>query len=173
MIIRDYMGILPRISSSARGAENITIVGDVSIGEHVSIWYGTVLRGDASPIILGDYSNVQDNATIHGCEGFPTVVGKNVVIGHNAIVHGCTVADNCLIGMGATLLTGCVIGEGSIIGAGALVSEGKVIPPRSLVVGIPGRVVRTTTDEEVADIPRSARHYATDFSTQLLPIELE
>ena len=173
MIIRDYKGILPRISSTAKGGENITIVGDVTIGEHVSLWYGAVLRGDASPITLGDYSNVQDNATVHGCEEYPTTVGKNVVIGHNAIIHGCTIADNCLIGMGATILTGAIIGEGSIIGAGALIPEHKVIPPRSLVVGIPARVVRTTTDEEVAGIPWSANHYATVFADQLLPIKAE
>ena len=173
MIIRGYKGIMPRISDTAKGGENITVVGDVTIGEHVSLWYGAVLRGDASPIVLGDYSNVQDNATVHGCEEFPTTVGKNVVIGHNAIIHGCTIADNCLIGMGATILTGAVIGEGCIVGAGALIPEHKVIPPRSLVVGIPGRIVRTTTDEEVADIPRSAHHYAEEFSDQLLLINAE
>ena len=170
MIIRDYKGIMPRISSTAKGGENITIVGDVTIGEHVSLWYGAVLRGDASPITLGDYSNVQDNATVHGCEEYPTTVGKNVVIGHNAIIHGCTIADNCLIGMGATILTGAVIGEDCIIGANALVTEKKVIPPRSLVMGIPGRVVRTLTDEEVAGNTHNAEHYM-KYLPNLYPIE--
>ena len=124
-------------------APNATVVGDVQLHKDVNIWYGAVLRGDASPITLGDYSNVQDNATVHGCEEYPTTVGKNVVIGHNAIIHGCTIADNCLIGMGATILTGAVIGEDCIIGANALVTEKKVIPPRSLVMGIPSASCRS------------------------------
>ena len=167
MIIRSSRGILPRVSPSARGAENIALIGDVTIGEQVSLWYGCVLRGDVSPIVVGDGSNIQDGCILHGATGLPTIVGRQVVVGHNAIVHGCTVEDGCLIGMGATLLNGCRIGAESIVGAGALVAENKVIPPRSLVLGVPGRVVRTITDAEAAAIRENARHYAEDWLPEL------
>lgn len=167
MIIRSFHGVLPRVSSTARGAENISLIGDVTIGEKVSLWYGCVLRGDVSPITVGDGSNIQDGCVLHGAEGLPTTVGRHVVVGHNAVVHGCTVEDNCLIGMGATLLNGCRIGAGSVIGAGALVTEGKIIPPGSLVVGVPGKVVRSLTQEEIAAIRTNADHYSETWRMEL------
>ena len=167
MIIRKSRGAAPKAAPSARGAENIVLVGDVTIGENVSLWYGCVLRGDVSPIVVGDGSNIQDGCVLHGAADLPTVVGKRVVVGHRAVVHGCTVGDGCLIGMGAILLNGCRIGEGSIIGAGALVTEGKVIPPHSLVMGVPGRVVRSVTPEEIEAIRANADQYAQIWRPEL------
>ena len=167
MIIRSFQGIFPRVSSTARGAENISLIGNVTIGENVSLWYGCVLRGDVSPITVGDGSNIQDGCILHGAEGLPTTVGRHVVVGHNAVVHGCTVEDGCLIGMGATLLNGCRIGAGSIVGAGALVTEGKIIPPGSLVLGIPGKVVRPLTPEEIASIRDNADRYSGEWRLEL------
>ena len=136
-------------------APNATVVGDVQMGENVNVWYGAVIRGDHGTITIGDGTNIQDNAVLH--DGL--TLGKNCTVGHGAIVHGCTVEDNCLIGMGATILDGAVIGEGSIIGAGALVGEGKVIPPRSLVVGVPGKVIREVSNEQFEGILKNAALY--------------
>lgn len=157
MIIKPCNGKSPEIHSEARVAENAAIIGDVEIGAGASVWYGAVIRADACTIRVGENSNVQDCCCLHGARD--TTVGKNVTIGHGAIVHGCTVEDNCLIGMGATLLDGAVIGEGSIIGAGALVGENKIIPPRSLVVGVPGKVIREVTDEQFEGILKNAETY--------------
>ena len=167
MVIRSFQGIFPRISPTARGAETITLIGDVTVGEKVSLWYGCVLRGDVAPIAVGVGSNIQDGCVLHGAEGLPTTVGRHVVVGHNAVVHGCTVEDGCLIGMGATLLNGCRIGAGSIVGAGALVTEGKIIPPGSLVLGVPGKVVRSLTPEEIAAIRTNADHYSEAWRLEL------
>lgn len=166
MIIESCNGKTPKAAPSARGARNISLIGDVTIGENVTLWYGAVLRGDNGTIVVGDNSNIQDNAVLHNS----AILGKNVTVGHGAIVHGCTVGDNTLIGMGATILTGAVIGEGCIIGAGALVTERKVIPPRSLVVGVPGRIIRQLTDEDVANNVHNAEHYVALLSN-LKPIE--
>ena len=157
MIIRPCNGKEPGIHAEAKLAENVAIIGDVEIGAGASVWYGAVLRGDACAIRVGENSNVQDCCCVHGAKD--TTIGKNVTVGHGAIVHGCTVEDNCLIGMGATILDGAVIGEGSIIGAGALVGENKIIPPRSLVVGVPGKVVREVSDEQFEGILKNAELY--------------
>jgi len=157
MIIRSCNNKTPEIHSDARLAENAAVIGEVVLEAGVSVWYGAVIRGDAGAIRVGENSNVQDCCCLHGSKG--TTVGRGVTIGHGAIVHGCTVEDNCLIGMGATILDGAVIGEGSIIGAGALVGEGKVIPPRSLVVGVPGKVLREVSDEQFEGILKNAALY--------------
>ncbi len=159
MLIRSCHGKSPAFHPSARLAENCTVVGDVALGPSVSVWYGAVLRGDVAPIRVGAGSNIQDNCVLHCDRGAPLSLGRNVTVGHGAILHGCTVEDGCLIGMGATLLDGCVVGAGCIIGAGALVPQGKVIPPRSLVMGVPGKVIRTLTDEEAAASLANAGHY--------------
>lgn len=159
MIIRKACGKLPEISHSTRAAENAAVIGEVALGAFVTLWYGAVLRGDEAPIRIGDGSNIQDNCTVHCAAGKPVTVGVNVVVGHGAILHSCTVEDGCLIGMGATLLDGCVIGRGSIIAAGALVPPGKIIPPGSMVMGVPGKVVRTVTEEEMAETLANAEHY--------------
>lgn len=159
MLIRSFQDFTPQIHPSARLAETAAVIGDVALEENVTIWYGAVLRGDVGPIRIGRGSNIQDNCTVHCAVDVPTVVGENVVVGHGAILHSCTVGDGCLIGMGSILLDGCVIGEGSVIAAGALVPPGKSIPPRSLVMGVPGRVVRQVTEEEAAATLANAARY--------------
>ena len=171
MIIREAEGCTPRIDPTARGAENIAVTGDVTLGEGVTLWYGCVLRGDAGPIRIGGGSNVQDNCVVHCSAGHPVEVGRGVVVGHGAILHGCTVEDGSLIGMGATVLDGAVVGAGSIVGANALVPPGKVIPPNSLVMGVPGRVVRTLTDAEREETAQNAAHYVALGKRLLSPIQ--
>ena len=159
MLIRSFENITPKIHPTVHLAETAAVIGDVVLEENAAVWYGAVLRGDVGPIRIGRGSNIQDNCTVHCAVDVPTVVGENVVVGHGAILHSCTVGDGCLIGMGAILLDGCVIGEGSVIAAGALVPPGKSIPPRSLVMGVPGRVVRQVTEEECAANLVNARRY--------------
>ena len=135
------------------------VCGDVTLGARVSIWPTAVLRGDTDRIIVGEESNVQDGTVVHVDRGVPTTIGRRVAIGHRAIVHGATIDDDCLIAMGAILLNGVQIGSGSIIGAGAVCREGMRIPPNSLVLGVPGRVVRETTDAERERIVRTVQSY--------------
>lgn len=159
MLIRPFHDCTPEIHPAARLAETAAVIGEVILEENVTVWYGAVLRGDVGPIRIGRGSNIQDNCTVHCAVDVPTVVGENVVVGHGAILHSCTVEDGCLVGMGSILLDGCVIGEGSVIAAGALVPPGKSIPPRSLVMGVPGRVVRQVTEEEAAATLANAARY--------------
>lgn len=159
MIIRVIGEKTPALHPTVRLAENAAVVGDVTLGEDVTVWYGTVLRGDVGPIRIGRGSNIQDNVTVHCSAGIPTVVGENVVVGHGAVLHSCTVGGGCLIGMGAVLLDGCSVGEGSVIGAGAVVPPGKAIPPGSAVMGVPGKVVREVSGEEAQATLENAAHY--------------
>lgn len=140
-------------------AENAAVTGDVTVGKDASVWYGASVRGDYAPIVIGESTNIQDNASIHVDHEAPVKIGKGVTIGHNAVIHGCTVEDDCLIGMGAIILNRAVIGKGSIIGAGALVTEGKVIPPGSLAVGSPATVMRKVTDEDLQRVRLNASSY--------------
>src|SRR5918997_2303329 len=117
-------------------------MGDVTIGEDASVWYHAVLRGDMAPIVIGAQSNIQDGTVVHVDEGVPCTIGRRVGVGHRVILHGCTVGDDCLIGMGSVLLNGVSIGTGSVVAAGAVVPEGMQVPPRSLVMGVPARIVR-------------------------------
>lgn len=149
----------PLLSQTAWVAPTATVIGAVHLGDEANVWYGAVLRGDEDEIHVGARSNVQDNCVMHTDAGFPVRVGADVTIGHGATVHGATVEDGVLIGMGATLLNGAVVRSGSVVGAGALVSEGVVIPPNSLVLGVPGKVRRETTERERAQIARSAPAY--------------
>lgn len=158
-MVYPFEGVLPRLHPTARVAANATLVGDVLVERDASVWYGAVLRGDECSIRLGEGSNLQDQAVVHGDVGFPAVIGRDVTIGHGALVHGCTVEDGSLIGMGAILLNGCVIGAGSLVAAGALVTQHTVIPPGSLVMGSPARVVHPLTPEEADSLPRSAQNY--------------
>ena len=135
------------------------VLGDVTLGKRVSVWPTAVLRGDSDVIVIGDDSNVQDGSVIHADEGIPTHIGNRVGIGHRAIVHGATIEDDVLIAMGAVLLNGVRVGSGSIIGAGAVLPEGKRIPENSLVIGVPGRIVRQTTSEERERIKRTVEAY--------------
>ena len=123
-------------------ASTAVVLGDVTLGAHSSVWYNAVLRGDINRIVVGDYSNIQDNAVLHLADAFPCLVGRYVTVGHSAIVHACTVEDECLIGMGATILDGAIIGAQSIVGANALVTQGTVVPPGSMVLGKPAKVAR-------------------------------
>jgi carbonic anhydrase/acetyltransferase-like protein (isoleucine patch superfamily) len=160
MIVRAYEGKKPRFGERVFVAENAALIGEVELGNDCSIWYGAVLRGDVNFIRIGSRSNVQDNCTIHvDSDGWSTTIAEEVTIGHGAIVHGCTIHRGSLIGMGSRILNGAVIGEQSLVGAGALVPEGMRVPPRSLVLGVPGRVKRSLTDEELARLDHSWRHY--------------
>ena len=159
-MILKFKDKIPAIHESCFTAENATILGGVKMAENASVWYGAVLRGDGSEIIIGRNSNIQDNAVVHCDRDFPVNIGENVTVGHGAIIHGCTIHNNVMIGMGATVLNGAVIGEGSIIGAGALVREGQIIPENSLVVGMPAKVIKETTEEQRAAILDNANHYA-------------
>jgi carbonic anhydrase/acetyltransferase-like protein (isoleucine patch superfamily) len=135
------------------------VVGDVTLGPRVSVWATAVVRGDSAPIVIGADSNVQDGTIVHVDTGVPVRIGERVGIGHRAIVHGATVEDDSLIAMGAILLNGVVVGSGSIVGAGAVCPEGMRIPPRSLVLGVPGRIVRETSDAERVRIARTVEAY--------------
>ena len=149
----------PTISSSAFVADNATVRGDVTLGERSSVFFGAVLRGDRAPITIGSGTNIQDNCVVHVDYDYPVVVGQNVTVGHGAILHGCTVGDGCLIGMHATILNGAVIGDGCLIAAGALVPENMQVPAGSLVIGVPGKVVRPVSAAQAAAIKANEEEY--------------
>jgi carbonic anhydrase/acetyltransferase-like protein (isoleucine patch superfamily) len=149
----------PKVAGSAWVAPGAFVIGDVTLGEESSVWYGAVLRGDTEPILIGARTNVQDGCVLHADPGYRAIVGEGCVVGHNAVVHGCEIGDNCLVGMGATILNGAKIGYGSIVAAGAVVPEGREFPPRSLIVGIPAKRASDVTDEQAADIERGASEY--------------
>ena len=144
-------------------APDATLIGDIRLRDEASVWFSAVLRGDNEPIEIGARSNVQDGCVCHTDMGFPLTIGEDCTIGHNAILHGCTIKDNSLIGMGATILNGAVIGSNCIVGANALIGENKVIPDNSLVVGVPGKVIRTLPDQAASDIKNSAAGYVRNW----------
>lgn len=150
----------PVIADSTFIAPGAKVIGDVTIKDDASVWYNAVVRADLAPVKIGENTNIQENCALHVDIDVPVILGDNITIGHGAIVHGCRIEDNCLIGMGATILNNAVIGENTIIGAGALVTEGKNIPSGSLVLGVPGKVVRELNEEEIEEIEESAEHYA-------------
>lgn len=152
----EYRGIWPKISDKAFVAENASVIGEVEIGDDSSVWFGAVIRGDEAPIKIGRGSNVQDNVVLHCDMGSPMDIGDNVTIGHGSIVHGAIIGSNTLIGMGAIVLDGARIGEGCIIGAGAVVKERAEIPAGSLVVGVPGKVVREVKPEQAETLRRQS-----------------
>jgi carbonic anhydrase/acetyltransferase-like protein (isoleucine patch superfamily) len=159
-MIVEYEGKRPRIGQDVFIAPTAVIIGDVEIGDDCSIWFSTTIRGDVDRIRIGRNTNVQDNCTLHVTGGaFGTTIGDNVTIGHGAIVHGCTVENGALIGMGSRVLDGAVIGESAMVGAGALVPPGMIVPPRTLVVGLPARVKRPLTADELAHLEQSWQHY--------------
>lgn len=160
MIVRSYGGKKPRLGARVFVAENATLIGDVELGEDSSIWYGVVLRGDIHHIRIGARSNIQDNTVLHVEHGDgPAIVGDEVTVGHSATVHGCTIGNGSLVGIGATVLSHAVVGEFALIGAGALVPEGMQVPPRTLVLGVPGRVKRDLTAEELRRLEVSWKNY--------------
>lgn len=152
-------GKRPEVEQTAFVAPTADLIGQVQVDAEASVWFGAVIRADGDAIHLGARSNLQDNAVIHADPGFPATIGTDVSIGHGAIVHGCSIGDRVLVGMGATVMNGAVVGEDTIIGAGALISEGVVIPPRSLVVGAPGKVRRDLTGEEAEGVAGNAARY--------------
>lgn len=159
-MLRPYRGQLPRVHPSAFIDDSAQVIGDVEIGEDSSVWMCVVIRGDVNRIRIGRRSNIQDGTIIHVMKDtHPTVIGDDVTVGHAAVVHGCTIEDRCLIGMGAILLNGVIVGTGSIIAAGTLLPEGMQVPPRSLVMGAPGKVRRTLSDADLDDIQMYADRY--------------
>jgi len=140
-------------------AGNATVIGNVTVGKHVGIWFGAVIRADKDRIVIGDRSNIQDNCVVHTSKGFPVIIGNDVSVGHGAILHGCTIGSRVLVGMGAIIINGAKIGEGSIIGAGAVITEGKIIPANSVVIGVPGRIVRQTDQDQQQHILNNAVSY--------------
>ena len=163
-MIKKFNGKSPTIPDSCYISESVDLIGDVKLGTNVSLWFGAVVRGDMHFITIGNRSNIQDNSVIHVTTNIsPTRIGNEVTVGHNAIIHGATIEDRCLIGMGSIIMDDVVVGAGSIIGAGALLPPNMIIPPRSLVVGLPAKVIRHTTDKELAMIIDRAQHYI-DFS---------
>ena len=159
-MLRSYKGRLPAVHPSAYVDESAQVIGDVEIGEASSVWMNVVMRGDVHRIRIGRRSNVQDGTIVHVMRGtHPTTIGDEVTIGHGVIVHGCTLQDRILVGMGAILLNGVDVGADSIVAAGTLLPENARIPPRSLVMGSPGKVRRELSDEDVASIRDYAERY--------------
>lgn len=148
------------LGDGAWAAPSADLIGDVRMGARSSIWFGAVVRADNTPIEIGEESNLQDGAVGHSDPGAPLTIGTRVTIGHQAIVHGCTIADDCLVGMGARILNGAVLGPFCLVGAGALIAEGKRFEEGGLIVGVPARLVRPLSDSEKAAIGLSAAHYA-------------
>lgn len=152
-------GKKPKVDEKTFIAENSSIIGEVSIGKDCGIWFGAVLRGDESKITIGNETNIQDNAVLHGDSEYAVEIGNGVTIGHGAIIHGCEIEENCLVGMGAIILNGAKIGKNTMIAAGSLVSQNKEIPEGVLVLGVPGKVVRKLTEEEIESLKESRRNY--------------
>ena len=140
-------------------AGNATVIGDVTVGKQVGIWFGAVIRADKDRIVIGDRSNIQDNCVVHTSKGFPVTIGNDVSVGHGAILHGCTIGNQVLVGMGAVIINGAQVGDGSIIGAGSVITEGKVIPANSVVMGVPGKIVKQADPDQLQHILNNAASY--------------
>ncbi|WP_394820545.1 gamma carbonic anhydrase family protein [Pendulispora albinea] len=175
MPLYEYDGERPILGPGVYVAPQATVIGKVHLAEAASVWFGAVLRGDVGVIRIGARTNVQDNAVIHVTGGLTdTTVGEDVTIGHLALLHGCTIGDRCLVGMGSIVLDNATIGDECFIGAGTLITPATVIPPRSFVLGRPGKVIRAVTETDLAWIVESGKHYAEyakRFTTSLKLIE--
>ena len=162
-VLRPFRGVCPRIDPTAFIDDSAQVIGDVDIGEESSVWMNAVVRGDVHSVRIGRRSNIQDGTIVHALAStsgaHPTVIGNHVTIGHGALIHGCTIEDQCLIGMGAIVLNGAHVGAQSIVAAGTLVTENMRVPPKSLVMGSPGKVKRLLTHAEIADIQGYADRY--------------
>ncbi len=167
-MIQAFKGNTPKIDDSVLVMESAQIIGDVIIGEESSVWFNAVIRGDVNYIRIGNYTNIQDGCVLHVArKTYPLIVGDEVTIGHNVTLHACTIGSRCLIGMGAIIMDGAEVGENSIVGAGSLVTSGTKIPPRSLVIGSPGKVKRELTEVEIRGIRESAANYVGDIENYL------
>jgi carbonic anhydrase/acetyltransferase-like protein (isoleucine patch superfamily) len=178
-MIRTFQGVKPTVPETCFIEETAVVIGDVVMGEHCSVWFNAVIRGDVNYIRIGERTNVQDLCMLHVTHDTrPLLIGTDVTIGHNVVLHGCTIHDRVLVGMGAIIMDGAVIGEDSVVGAGALVVEGTIVPPKSLILGSPAKVKRPVTDKELAWIKESAENYVgyarqyMDDSTQKTGFEL-
>jgi len=158
-LILSVAGHSPQLHPKSWVAPNATVVGQVILAAGSSAWYGAILRAEVETIEIGAGTNIQDGVTIHVDPGFPARIGSGVSVGHNAVLHGCTIEDDSLVGMGAVVLNGAVVGSGSLIAAGAVVPQGAVIPPGSMVAGVPGKVRRQLSDDEIAGIRTNATLY--------------
>ncbi len=166
-MILTYLNMRPKIGKNSFIAPSADVIGDVTIGEDSSIWFGSVVRGDVHYIKIGDRVSIQDLSMVHvthyklddKSDGNPTIIEDDVTVGHRVMLHGCIIKRACLIGMSATILDGAVIGEESIVGAGALVTKNKIFPPRSLILGSPAKVVRELNEEEIKELYNSAKRY--------------
>jgi len=158
-VLLPYKGTVPACHSSVFVADTARVAGDVEIGEDSSVWFGSVIRGDINRVRIGKRTNVQDNCTLHVTHACSLEVGDSVTFGHGVIAHGCSIEDFCMIGIGAIVLDGAVIGTGSVIGAGAVVAPRTIIPPHSLVMGVPGKVVKTLAPESAIANRLTADHY--------------
>ena len=162
-MILPYRGLWPKIHETAFVAPSADIIGDVEIAEHSSVWFQVVIRGDVHRIRIGKRTNIQDHSMLHvNRKNSPLHIGDEVTVGHRVTLHGCTIGNRVLVGMGAIVLDNAEVGDECIIGAGALITQRVKIPPRSLVIGSPGKVVRTLTDEEIAFLSKSAENYVAD-----------
>jgi carbonic anhydrase/acetyltransferase-like protein (isoleucine patch superfamily) len=158
-MIYSFENRVPQLAADCYVAESAQVIGSVTLGEAASVWFGTVLRGDIEPVVVGARSNIQENSVAHTSRGHPVVLGDDVTVGHNVTLHGCTIGNNCLIGMGAVLLDGCEIGDNCIIGAGSLVGPRRKVPAGSLALGNPLRVVRSLSAEAIDQIRGAAARY--------------
>jgi carbonic anhydrase/acetyltransferase-like protein (isoleucine patch superfamily) len=158
-MILKFKEFYPQINPSAWIAPSADLIGNITIGEDSSVWFGCVIRSDVNEVRIGKKTNIQDLSCIHTDTNTKTIIGDNVTIGHKVMLHGCTIEDNCLIGMSATILDDAVIGEGSIVGANSLVTSGKVFPPRSLIMGSPAKVVKELNQDDVDNLIKHAAHY--------------
>lgn len=159
MAIYELDGRTPSIAESAWVADSAQVMGDVTLGEGASVWFGAIARGDSDRIVVGAGSNIQDGSVLHADDGLPLVVGERVTVGHQVMLHGCTIGDESLIGIGAIVLNGVKIGKHCLVGAGSLVTEGKEFPDGSMIIGSPARVVRQLTPEQIEGLRKSAQHY--------------
>ncbi|MCU7558228.1 gamma carbonic anhydrase family protein [Macrococcus capreoli] len=160
-MLYEYNSKYPKVHDSAFIAPNAIITGDVTIAKDASIWYGTVIRGDVSPVIIGEHSNVQDLCCLHQSPNAPLIIEDNVTVGHRVTLHSSIIRKGALVGMDSTVLDGAEIGEGAFLGAGSLLTQGKKIPPGMLAMGRPAKVVRALTEEDKQDMARIQREYAT------------
>lgn len=158
-MILKFKEFYPNIHQTAWVAPSADLIGNITIGENSSVWFQCVIRADVNKVEIGKNTNIQDLSMIHTDTHSQTIIGDNVTIGHKVMLHGCKIGDNCLIGMSATILDNAEIGEGSIVGANSLVTQGKKFPPRSLIMGIPAKVVKELTQEDVDGLIKHAGHY--------------